>query len=63
MSPSTIATPAEPPRPDTSANALIRRIAMIGNHLPRQCGIATFTTDLSAALAEASPGSIASSWR
>jgi hypothetical protein len=22
------------------------RIAVIGNHLPRQCGIATFTTDL-----------------
>ena len=26
------------------------RIAVIGNHLPRQCGIATFTTDLCAAL-------------
>ncbi|HEU5340970.1 glycosyltransferase family 4 protein [Edaphobacter sp.] len=26
------------------------RIAFIGNHLPRQCGIATFTTDLSAAI-------------
>ena len=26
------------------------RIAMIGNHLPRQCGIATFTTDLSDAI-------------
>ena len=23
------------------------RVAMLGNHLPRQCGIATFTTDLS----------------
>ncbi len=22
------------------------RVAVIGNHLPRQCGIATFTTDL-----------------
>src|SRR5271165_1356259 len=22
------------------------RVAFIGNHLPRQCGIATFTTDL-----------------
>ena len=22
------------------------RIAVVGNHLPRQCGIATFTTDL-----------------
>jgi glycosyltransferase involved in cell wall biosynthesis len=26
------------------------RIAVIGNHLPRQCGIATFTTDLSDAI-------------
>lgn len=33
----------------------VRRIAMLGNHLPRQCGIATFTSDLSSALAEASP--------
>lgn len=29
----------------------IRRIAVLGNHLPRQCGIATFTTDLSSAIA------------
>lgn len=29
----------------------IRRIAILGNHLPRQCGIATFTTDLSRAIA------------
>jgi glycosyltransferase involved in cell wall biosynthesis len=28
-----------------------RRIALLGNHLPRQCGIATFTTDLSGAIA------------
>ena len=28
-----------------------RRIAMLGNHPPRQCGIATFTTDLSGAIA------------
>ncbi len=27
------------------------RVAVIGNHLPRQCGIATFTTDLCDALA------------
>jgi len=33
----------------------IRRIAMLGNHLPRQCGIATFTTDLAEALARARP--------
>ena len=31
--------------------SLPSRIAVIGNHLPRQCGIATFTTDLSAAIA------------
>jgi len=28
-----------------------KRIAVIGNHLPRQCGIATFTTDLCNAMA------------
>ena len=33
----------------------IRRIAILGNHLPRQCGIATFTTDLSAAVAAEIP--------
>jgi glycosyltransferase involved in cell wall biosynthesis len=33
----------------------IRRIALLGNHLPRQCGIATFTTDLSDALAAVGP--------
>jgi hypothetical protein len=27
------------------------RIAFVGNYLPRQCGIATFTTDLCTALA------------
>src|ERR1700691_6220273 len=31
--------------------SLARRIAVIGNFLPRQCGIATFTTDLCAAIA------------
>jgi glycosyltransferase involved in cell wall biosynthesis len=29
-----------------------RRIAILGNHLPRQCGIATFTTDLSDAITD-----------
>src|SRR4051794_39486701 len=33
----------------------IRRVAMLGNHLPRQCGIATFTTHLSEAIASAAP--------
>lgn len=35
----------------------IRRIAFLGNHLPRQCGIATFTTDLSEAIAAVEPES------
>src|SRR5689334_23220904 len=29
-----------------SSAALPSRIAVVGNYLPRQCGIATFTTDL-----------------
>lgn len=33
----------------------IRRVALLGNHLPRQCGIATFTTDLSDAIAAVEP--------
>jgi glycosyltransferase involved in cell wall biosynthesis len=41
-----------PPRPRLQAKtSLPSRIAVIGNHLPRQCGIATFTTDLCAAIA------------
>jgi hypothetical protein len=28
----------------------VRTIAMLGNYLPRRCGIATFTTDLSQAI-------------
>lgn len=35
----------------------IGRIALIGNYLPRRCGIATFTHDLRGALARAKPGS------
>ncbi len=35
---------------DMIATGTIRRIAMLGNHMPRQCGIATFTTDLSDAI-------------
>jgi glycosyltransferase involved in cell wall biosynthesis len=37
------------PRSDASFSAWI---AVIGNHLPRQCGIATFTTDLCDAISE-----------
>jgi glycosyltransferase involved in cell wall biosynthesis len=39
-----------------SARSPIRRIAFIGNYLPRQCGIATFTTDLCEAIATEYPG-------
>jgi len=34
-----------------SSASLPSRVAVIGNHLPRQCGIATFTTDLCDAVA------------
>ena len=48
-------TPAFGRRPAFSLQPAPRRpfparIAVIGNHLPRQCGIATFTTDLSDAI-------------
>ena len=33
----------------------IRKVAFVGDHLPRKCGIATFTTDLLAAVASAHP--------
>ncbi|MGB9491269.1 MAG: glycosyltransferase family 4 protein [Terriglobales bacterium] len=36
---------SEPIRPQSQAG-LPSRIAVVGNYLPRQCGIATFTTDL-----------------
>jgi glycosyltransferase involved in cell wall biosynthesis len=35
----------------TSGNSALNRVAFIGNYLPRQCGIATFTTDLCEAIA------------
>ncbi len=35
----------------------IRKIAFVGDHLPRKCGIATFTSDLLAAVAAAHPHS------
>jgi glycosyltransferase involved in cell wall biosynthesis len=37
--------PAAPVRP-SSGGGLPSRIGVVGNYLPRQCGIATFTTDL-----------------
>ena len=33
----------------------LRRIALIGNSLPRRCGIATFTTDLQKAISTSRP--------
>lgn len=35
----------------------ICKIAFVGDHLPRKCGIATFTTDLQQAVAAAHPQS------
>lgn len=34
-----------------AVNSPLKRIGFIGNHVPRQCGIATFTTDLCEAIA------------
>ena len=34
----------------------IKKVAFIGNYLPRQCGIATFTTDLCESFAAMNPG-------
>jgi glycosyltransferase involved in cell wall biosynthesis len=36
-------------------NSKIRKIAFVADHLPRKCGIATFTTDLLGAVASAYP--------
>jgi glycosyltransferase involved in cell wall biosynthesis len=38
----------------------LRRIAVIGNSLPRRCGIATFTTDLQHALSNSRPNLVTS---
>ena len=47
---------AQPPGGDHRPGAQqLRHVALLGNHLPRQCGIATFTTDLSAAIAAELP--------
>ena len=50
---------AQTPPPSPSTAALLKecrlplptRLAFIGNYLPRECGIATFTTDLCTAVA------------
>jgi glycosyltransferase involved in cell wall biosynthesis len=43
--------PSAIPVQQAGSIAMPTRIAFIGNYLPRQCGIATFTTDLSTAVA------------
>jgi glycosyltransferase involved in cell wall biosynthesis len=50
ISPSREAAPAVRARPPAKPS-LPSRIAVIGNYLPRHCGIATFTTDLCEAIA------------
>src|SRR5437762_4693476 len=37
------------------SSSKVRKIAFVGDHLPRKCGIATFTADLLAAVASAHP--------
>ncbi|MCJ7802561.1 MAG: glycosyltransferase family 4 protein [Candidatus Marinimicrobia bacterium] len=39
----------------SKTNSTLNRIAFIGNYLPRQCGIATFTTDLCEAVSKQYP--------
>ena len=38
-------SPSSRPVIDTTTSTPLTRIAMLGNHTPRQCGIATFTAD------------------
>ena len=40
-----------------NSNSKVRKIAFVGDHLPRKCCIATFTTDLLAAVASSHPQS------
>ena len=35
--------------------SIIKQIAFLGDHLPRQCGIATFTSDICEAIATEFP--------
>src|SRR5947207_526462 len=42
-------------RPSMEKSSSIRKIAFLGDYLPRKCGIATFTTDLRCAVAAEFP--------
>jgi glycosyltransferase involved in cell wall biosynthesis len=44
-----------PEAPTGERDVFVGRTAVIGNHLPRQCGIATFTTHVAAAIADVAP--------
>jgi glycosyltransferase involved in cell wall biosynthesis len=44
-----------PPAVQTTRTTSLHKIAVLGNHLPRRCGIATFTTDLSEAIGDEFP--------
>ena len=43
------------PSHEEESKPCLRRIAVVGNYVPRQCGIATFTTDLCRATASVHP--------
>jgi glycosyltransferase involved in cell wall biosynthesis len=49
-----VSTSGEAQDPDRISGA-VHRVALLGNHLPRQCGIATFTTDLTDAISSTFP--------
>jgi glycosyltransferase involved in cell wall biosynthesis len=51
------AADAKAPQPDSKPldGGPVRTVAMLGNYLPRRCGIATFTTDLSDTIAAELP--------
>lgn len=49
--PSAFGTKPKPFLPVVPSKVPPLRVAVVGNHLPRQCGIATFTTDLCDAIA------------
>lgn len=53
--PATLGVLATKPEPVKERATGLHRVAILGNHLPRRCGIATFTADLSDAISTAQP--------